>query len=446
MTDKIGIVGAGLVGSLLGISLKQKGFDISLFEKRKDPRKTKIHEGRSINLALSRRGILALQAVNIFDKIEPLLIPMKGRMVHDVKGELTFQPYGNEGQHINSVSRGRLNQTLIEELEKSGVLINFEHKCERVNFEDSTLEFLHGKKEKFDAILGTDGAFSVVRKQMQQLDRFSFSQHYIDHGYKELNMPPLNDDFAMKPNYLHIWPRGSFMLIALPNQDKTFTCTLFFPFEGDISFNSLIDKDGILSFFDSYFPDVLSLIPDLEEQYQKNPASSLMTIKSCPWHKNRTLLLGDASHAIVPFYGQGMNAGFEDVRLFVEMAEKMNWEWQSIPPAFSSARKPDADAIAELALNNFIEMRDHVGEADFLKRKELEAKLQDAHPEEWIPLYSMVTFSDLSYSEALRLGKIQQKVLDGFLDEGSDKCSYDKIIDRFNTLKKRESNINFPSR
>ena len=446
MTDKIGIVGAGLVGSLLGISLRQKGFDVSLFEKRKDPRKTKIHESRSINLALSRRGILALQAVNVFDKIEPLLIPMTGRMVHDVKGELTFQPYGKEGQHINSVSRGRLNQTLIEELEKLGVCINFEHKCERVNFEDSTLEFLHDRKEKFDAILGTDGAFSVVRKQMQQLDRFSFSQHYIDHGYKELNMPPMNDDFAMEPNYLHIWPRGNFMLIALPNQDKTFTCTLFFPFEGAVSFNSLIDKDDILSFFDSYFPDVLPLIPDLEEQHQKNPTSSLMTIKSYPWHENRTLLLGDASHAIVPFYGQGMNAGFEDVRLFVEMAEKMNWEWQKIPSAFSSARKQDADAIAELALNNFIEMRDHVGEVDFLKRKELEAKLQDAYPEEWIPLYSMVTFSDLSYSEALRLGKIQQKVLDGFLDKNSDKWSYGEVIDRFNTLKKHDPDVNFPFR
>ncbi|MBC6410531.1 MAG: FAD-dependent monooxygenase [Ekhidna sp.] len=436
MTDKISIVGAGLVGSLLGISLKQKGFNVTLFEKRKDPRKTEKYKGRSINLALSRRGILALQSVNIFDKIEPLLIPMTGRMVHDVKGRLTFQPYGKEGQCINSVSRGRLNEILIEELEKSGVNLNFDHQCETVDIENSTLGFLNGKKEKSDVIFGADGAFSIIRKHLQQSDRFNFSQHYIDHGYKELDMTPLNGDFAMEPNSLHIWPRGNFMLIALPNQDKTFTCTLFFPFEGATSFHSLMNENGILSFFEGYFPDVLPLIPDVAEQYQKNLTSSLVTIKSCPWYKNRTLILGDASHAIVPFYGQGMNAGFEDVRLFTELAEKMNWEWQKILPAFSSIRKQDTDAISELALNNFIEMRCHVGKTDFLKRKELEAKLQDAYPEDWIPLYSMVTFSDLSYAEALRLGKIQQKVLDEFLYEKSENLDFEKIVDRFNTLKK----------
>ena len=229
------------------------------------------------------------------------------------------------------------------------------------------------------------------------------------------------------------------IILALPNQDKTFTCTLFFPFEGTTSFNSLIDENDILSFFESYFPDILPVIPDLAEQYQKKPISSLVAIKSDPWYKNSTLILGDASHAIVPFYGQGMNSGFEDVRLFMEMAEEMNWEWQRVLPSFSSTRKQDTDAISELALNNFIEMRDHVGKADFLKKKELEAKLHDAYPEDWIPLYSMVTFSDLSYSEALRLGKIQQKVLDEFLRENCRDLSFEKIVARFNALKKAGS-------
>lgn len=436
MSNQISIVGAGLVGSLLGLTLKKKGFEVQLFEKRKDPRKSKVGEGRSINLALSRRGILPLQNAGVFEKIEPYLIPMHGRMMHDEKGNKTVQPYGKEGQFINSVSRAQLNELLIESAESEGVDVLFEHRCQDIDFDSSTLIFDNGIKTKSDLIVGTDGAFSAVRKQMQLTDRFNFTQHYIEHGYKELNIEPIDDDFALEPNFLHIWPRGNFMLIALPNANKTFTCTLFFPFEGNLSFKSVQSSDQIEVFFEKYFGDVLELIPDLKNQFASNPTSSLVTTQCYPWNKIRTLLLGDAAHAIVPFYGQGMNSGFEDVRLFSEMGDQMKWEWDKLLPAYSNFRKKDADAISALALHNFIEMRDHVGDATFLNRKALEAKIQEAYPDDWIPLYSMVTFSDLPYSEALRLGKIQKRVLDEFSDK--PESDFKKIIERFNTLKKAD--------
>lgn len=434
MKDKISIVGAGLVGSLLAVILKKKGFDVQVFEKRKDPRKSEVAEGRSINLALSRRGILPLKMAGVFETIEPYLIPMKGRMMHNEVGELTFQPYGKEGQFINSVSRAQLNELLIENAEKAGVEVHFDHKCTDVDFEDNRLQFENGESIKCELIVGTDGAFSAIRKKLELTDRFNFSQHYIEHGYKELCIEPTDGKFLMEPNYLHIWPRGNFMLIALPNNDKTFTCTLFFPFEGSPSFQELNSKEEVNAFFDQYFSDAKALIPDLAEQFFNNPTSSLVTTKCEPWHKSRTILLGDAAHAIVPFYGQGMNSGFEDVRLFVEMAEEMNWEWEKVLPKYSSFRKKDADAISELALHNFIEMRDHVGDPDFLKRKKLEAQIQEQYPSEWVPLYSMVTFSDLPYSEALRLGKIQKKVMDEALEQDRD-VDFKKIINRYTKLK-----------
>ncbi|MEP0984606.1 NAD(P)/FAD-dependent oxidoreductase [Ekhidna sp.] len=435
MKDKISIVGAGLVGSLIAVILKQKGFDVQVFEKRKDPRKSKIPEGRSINLALSHRGIRPLTLAGVYDSIEPYLIPMKGRMMHSEDGELTYQPYGKDGQFINSVSRAQLNQLLIENAEKAGVEVLFDHKCDDVDFENNTITFQNGDVIKSDLIIGTDGAFSAIRKKLQVTDRFNFSQHYIEHGYKELCIEPKNNIFRLEPNYLHIWPRGNFMLIALPNNDKTFTCTLFFPFEGSPSFAELKTKDQVHSFFDTYFKDAADLIPDLTDQFFTNPTSSLVTTKCEPWYRGRSILLGDAAHAIVPFYGQGMNSGFEDVRLFVELAEEMNWKWDEILPKYSSIRKKDADAISELALYNFLEMRDHVGDPHFLRRKKLEGKIQSNYPKEWIPLYSMVTFSDIPYSEALRLGKIQKKVMDEFLERDVEEINFEEVIARFNTLK-----------
>ncbi|MEQ9006883.1 MAG: NAD(P)/FAD-dependent oxidoreductase, partial [Ekhidna sp.] len=397
------------------------------FEKRNDPRKSENVEGRSINLALSHRGIRPLKLAGVYETIEPYLIPMKGRMMHDEAGELTFQPYGKEGQFINSVSRAQLNQLLIESAEKAGVEVHFDHKCTDIDFENNELTFHNGLTQQSDLVVGTDGAFSAIRKNLQYTDRFNFSQHYIEHGYNELSIIPTDDKFLLEPNYLHIWPRGNFMLIALPNNDKTFTCTLFFPFEGNLSFAKLTTKDEVNAFFEKYFTDAKALIPDVADQFFDNPTSSLVTTKCEPWHKNNTMLLGDAAHAIVPFYGQGMNSGFEDVRLFVEMAEGMNWKWDEVLPAYSASRKKDADAISELALHNFIEMRDHVGDPDFLRRKKLESKIQETYPKEWIPLYSMVTFSDMPYSEALRLGKIQKRVMDEFLQKEGD-VDFDEII------------------
>ncbi len=435
MKNKISIVGAGLVGSLLALLLKQKGFSVEIFEKRSDPRKAEVAEGRSINLALSDRGIKPLKMAGIFEKIQPYLIPMNGRMMHDEENNLTSQPYGKEGQFINSVSRAKLNEILIEEAEKEGVQVFFDHRCETIDFEANTIVFENGKSSTSDLIIGADGAFSSIRKKLQFTDRFNYSQHYIEHGYKELSIDPIDGNFALEPNFLHIWPRGNFMLIALPNSDKSFTCTLFFPFEGKPSFDSLKDKEDVKNFFQSYFPDAYELIPNIVEQFESNPTSSLITITCDPWDKNRTLIIGDSAHAIVPFYGQGMNSGFEDVSLFIEMSEELNFDWDVILPKYSSFRKKDADAISELALYNFLEMRDHVGDENFLRKKELERQIQEAYPNEWIPLYSMVTFSDMRYSEALRLGKIQRQVMSEFLSQDPENVDFRKVIDRFNALK-----------
>ena len=433
MSNQISIIGAGLVGSLLGLCLRKKGFAVNLYEKRDDPRKARSSAGRSINLALSGRGIRPLKEAGVFEKIEPYLIPMHGRMMHDTQGNKTYQPYGKEGQFINSVSRAQLNEVLIETAENEGVHVSFSQKCKSVDFESTSIEFESGLQVKSDVLIGTDGAFSVIRKFLQQTDRFNFSQHYIEHGYKELIINPKDGDFALEPNFLHIWPRGNFMLIALPNADKTFTCTLFFPFEGDRSFAKLMTDLQIEDFFQSCFPNVVELIPDLVDQFRRNPTSSLITTKCFPWNRNHTILLGDAAHAIVPFYGQGMNSGFEDVRLFMEMSEKMGWNWKEILPSYSRARKKDADAISELALHNFIEMRDHVGDPTFLRRKKLETEIQQKFPQDWTPLYSMVTFSHMPYSEALRLGKLQQQVLENYTDHQSP--NIEEIVGRFNALK-----------
>ncbi len=431
MKESIRIVGAGLVGSLLATMLAKKGFQVSVYEKRSDPRSTSHLEGRSINLALSHRGIRALKYADIFDQIEKELIPMHGRKMHDKEGALTEQAYGKEGQFINSVSRSKLNLTLINEAEKSGVSFYFDHECRGIDFEKSAITFAHDSSQfqvTGSPIFATDGAFSVIRSSFKSLPNFVEDQVFIDHGYKELKMPPVDGDFAMPPNFLHIWPRGNFMLIALPNQDKTFTCTLFLPFKGGKSFEVLTNETAVTEFFEEYFRDVISLIPDLAEQFVINPTPSLVTLKCHPWLSHQTLLLGDASHAIVPFYGQGMNAGFEDCRLLMEMAEKLKFDWSQILTEFQQTRKKDTDAIADLALKNFVEMRDWVGDYAFLFRKKIEAKLSAMYPDEWMPQYSMVTFSDLPYSEAKRIADLQDKVLVEFLRSKKIEEIYDKDL------------------
>lgn len=413
----IAIVGAGLVGSLLSIYLVKRGYKVSVFERRFDIRQHHIDGGRSINLALSNRGIKSLEEVGLAKQLKETAVPMHGRMMHDVAGNLTFQPYGKAGQFINSVSRSGLNMVLMNEAEKLGVEFFFEHRCINVDFGKTEVAFqMHAAviHKKFDVIIGADGAFSAVRGAMQFTDRFEYSQNYIEHAYKEFRIPPgESGDFLMEKNALHIWPRESFMLIALPNPDATFTCTLFFPFDGDPSFASLKEPGAFQAFFEKTFPDAVSLMPTLTEDLRDNPTSSLVTIRCYPWTVHNTLLIGDASHAIVPFFGQGMNAGFEDCRILNQLLDKHGDDWTAVLPAFQLLRKPDTDAIAQLALDNFVEMRDLVADADFLLRKKIEAKLHELYPGKWIPLYSMVTFHEnIRYSEAYAIGQKQKKIMD----------------------------------
>lgn len=410
----IAISGAGLVGSLTAIYLKKRGYDVTVFERRHDMRKSGAEGGRSINLALSNRGIRALEEVGLADELRKVAIPMHGRMMHDKQGKLSSFAYGKEGQFINSVSRSGLNIVLINEAEKLGVQFRFDQRIQKVDFEKTQL-FVEGKSgEAFDLIIGADGAFSAVRGSFQFTDRFDYEQDYIDHGYKELHIPPgANGSFQLEENYLHIWPRESFMMIALPNPDGSFTCTLFFPFDGNPSFDMLKTNADVEKFFEETFPDAKRLMPTLLEDFNTNPTSSLVTIKCYPWVRNKTLLIGDAAHGIVPFYGQGMNAGFEDCRVLNDLLNKHGDDWNVVLPEFQKLRKPDTDAIAQLALDNFIEMRDLVADADFLLRKKIEGKLYELFPDKWVPLYPMVTFMDnMRYSDALRTGQKQKLIMD----------------------------------
>ncbi len=416
----IAIVGAGLVGSLLSIYLAKRGYKISVFERRPDMRKQILEAGRSINLALSNRGIRALEEIGLADVIKQTAVPMHGRMMHNRQGDLTFQPYGKLGQFINSVSRGGLNKALMTSSESLGVDFHFEQRITSVDLNKTRLNLqdqqqtTSNQQLSFDLIIGSDGAFSAVRGSLQFTDRFDYAQDYIDHGYKELHIPAgTNGSFQLDQNALHIWPRESFMMIALPNPDGSFTCTLFFPFEGNPSFSKLKTDEDITEFLQSTFPDAVKLMPNALHDFKINPTSSLVTVKCFPWVRNKTLLIGDAAHGIVPFFGQGMNAGFEDCKVLNQLLNEHHDNWDNVLPLFQELRKPDTDAIAQLALDNFIEMRDLVADADFLLRKKIESKLHELYPEKWIPLYSMVTFyEDIRYSHAYATGQKQKKIMD----------------------------------
>lgn len=415
--QSISIVGAGLVGSLLSIYLVRRGYTVTVYDRRYDMRSHMLGGGRSINMALSNRGLRALSEVGLSVQTKLNSVPMKGRLMHDLAGQLTFQPYGKDGEFINSISRSGLNKFLINEAEHLGVKFQFEHRCVNVDIEKTELAFQQYSEvthHKSDLIIGADGSFSAVRGALQMTDRFEYSQSYIEHGYKELRIPPgPNGEFQLEKEVLHIWPRQRFMLIALPNPDATFTCTLFFPMEGNPSFASLDTDEDILQFFKKTFPDVVPLMPTLLEDFRDNPTASLVTIRCYPWVRNNTVLIGDAAHGIVPFFGQGMNAGFEDCRVLNGLLDIYEDDWDQVIPEYLRLRKPDGDAIAQLALDNFIEMRDLVADADFLLRKKIEAKLHELYPDQWVPLYSMVTFRDsMRYSEALQLGQRQREIMD----------------------------------
>ncbi len=420
---KISIIGAGLAGSLLSIYLAKKGFEVEIFEQRPDLRTSNISAGRSINLALSLRGILPLQEVGLSEHILKIAIPMKGRMMHDIEGNLSYQPYGkSDDYYINSVSRKVLNCSLMSFAEATGkVKIYFMHRCTHVDLDNQILTIKDEQNGseftvKSDIILGTDGAPSAVRNAMIKLPRYSYSQEYLDYGYKELNLyPNEKNEFQLEPNALHIWPRGNFMLIALANTDKTFTCTLFHAYDTKNQvkgLNELSNSKEIESFFHQYFNDIVPLMPDYIQQFEEHPTGHLATIRCNPWHYKNTCLLGDAAHAVVPFFGQGMNCSFEDCAELNRCIDLYPNDWNKIFKEFESKRIQNANAIADLALENFIEMREKVGDPKFLFRKKVDIELEKRFEGKYITKYGMVTFHTMPYSQAKKLGQLQDVILD----------------------------------
>ena len=413
------MVGSGLAGPLLGIALRKRGFEVRIFERRPDMRKVRISAGRSINLALSTRGIHALAEAGVWQALQRIIIPMKGRMMHSIDSQLTFQRYGKDDTEvINSVSRAELNIALMDAAEQAGVKIEFEQRCLGYDPASAALDLRdehtgHHRRVDASIVIGTDGSASAIRGDMLKHGRFNFSQQYLDYGYKELTIPAGADgSHQLEIHALHIWPRGSFMLIALPNIDGTFGCILFLPFEGQNSFESLDSDAAVREFFQRNFPDAMALMPGLVENFHANPTGSMVTIRCSPWHQEgKLLLLGDAAHAIVPFFGQGLNCAFEDVTVLLGLLDRHGPEWETVFAEIEK-RKVDTDAIADLALENFIEMRDKVADPNFLLRKKVDLALEARFPGSYTPKYAMVTFHRLPYSVAQSRGRIQDTILE----------------------------------
>lgn len=413
---KIAVVGSGLVGSLLAIYLRKAGHTVHIYDRSPDIRKIQF-SGRSINLAMSNRGWKALDSVGVGDEIRKIAIPMDKRAIHLVD-KLNFQNYGQESETIDSISRGILNRKMIDLAEAAGAEFFFEHKIWDVSLDTATLHIGETERgawedKKYDMVFGADGAFSRIRHRMQRQSMFDYSQEFLPIGYKELNIPANADGtHKLDKNSFHIWPRGEYMLIALANLDGSFTCTLFMPFKGENSFESLQSRAEVEAFFEKNLPDTIDVIPKLAEDFFKNPTSTLVTMKCYPWtYEDKVALIGDASHAIVPFYGQGMNSGFEDISILNEMIEKYGDDWKTIFSEYQKSRKPNADAIAELSYRNFLEMSSKTADENFLLQKKIEKWFSDKFPEKWIPLYSRVTFSDRPYTEALAIGDYQNEIM-----------------------------------
>jgi kynurenine 3-monooxygenase len=408
------IAGAGPVGLSMALLLQKTGQKVTLFEKRPDPR---IHpeRGRSINLALSDRGFRTLALLGLENSIkQTAAIPMQGRMIHTESGQTNLQPYSQDGKTIFSVSRSTLNNLLLDEAEKRGIRIQFEHKLHQVDLTAKEIQFEGKDPASYTTLLACDGAFSAVRNAFKSLPDFSCQETVLDYAYKELTIPSQNGSFAFEKNALHIWPRKSFMLIALPNLDGSFTCTLFLKEKGENSFESLEPVSEARSFFTQHFLDALDRMPDFEEEWKTNPVSRLYMETCHPWNeRENVLLLGDAAHAIVPFYGQGLNAGLEDCRI---LHEYLQMEPSQALNKFQFARQKDTEAIGQLALKNFIEMRDLVTDEQFLLKSKLESKLKKWYPEKWLTQYEMVTFSQLPYSTAQAKGQENQRKLDLILE------------------------------
>lgn len=422
--DPICIAGAGLVGSLWGVMMAQKGYNVEFFEKRGDIRKMEASAGRSINLALSDRGWKALNEAGVSEAVKDIAIPMYGRMIHDEEGNTQLLPYSHKGEAIYSISRSGLNCILMDQAD-AYERINFNFETGIEGFDPQSKELYTTNEEgsegtlKFSRLFGMDGAFSNVRDHLLKQGLYNYSQEFIEYGYKELHIPPDSQgNNQIHGNALHIWPRKNFMLIALPNQDNSFTATLFLPFEGDKnSFEALQDTQSIDNFFRREFHDAYQLMPTLHQDFAENPTSGLVTIRCYPWHYDGSVcLMGDASHAIVPFFGQGMNAGFEDCTIMKNLIEK-GGSWEEVFEKFSRQRKPDADAIADMALENFVEMRDKVIDDWFRLKQDLEKKIAKIFPDKWKTRYEMVTFSHLPYSEAMVRSRKQDQILEKLMHD-----------------------------
>ena len=422
---KFVLIGSGLAGGLLAAFLGRRGHEVDLYERRADPREGNIVGGRSINLALSTRGIHALEQIGIADEVLKHAIPMPGRMIHEKSGRLHFAPYDVDPKKcINSIGRAALNTTVIDAaLRHPSVHVHFDHKCTGVELDCATAQLLNNSTNQHmtasgDAVIGVDGAFSAVRASMQrQIDNFNYDESYLAHGYKELTIPPgPSGAWQMEKNALHIWPRKSFMMIALPNPDGSFTCTLFWEFEGPRSFATTKTDDDVRRFFEEEFPDAVPLMPNLLQDFKTNPTGSLVTIRCAPWfYQNKVCLVGDAAHAVVPFYGQGMNAAFEDCVVLDECLEGSSDNRARAFAEYFRRRKVNADALADLAIGNFIEMRDKTASKPFRAKKKLDHFLEAALSGIYLPLYTMVTFTRIPYAQAARRARFQDGIVYGVL-------------------------------
>lgn len=439
------IVGAGLVGSLWAVYLSKAGYKVTIYERRPDIRNTVISAGRSINLALSNRGWKALDEVGVGDEVRKFAIPMYGRMMHDLAGNLTYQQYGKDDQAIYSVSRGLVNARMMDMAEQKGnATIFFQHECRKVDLEKgivylTNMQTNENLEDQADVVFAIDGAFSAVRyNSMQKLDRFNYSQNFIADGYREILLTANEDGSAkMDTSALHIWPRGRFMMIALANNDNSFTCTLFMPHsDHKYAFDKLVSKEKVNDFFQEVFPDFYQMLPSIADEWEKHPLASLAIIRCHPWTSGKVALMGDAAHATVPFYGQGMNAGFEDCTVLFELMEKHGEDWPKIFEEYNRERKPDGDALQDLSLGNYFEMRDFVADPMFLLRKKIEAKFSAMYPDKWMPLYSQVTFSSIRYSVALRQGEVQKGIMDQIMDRPNIVHDWDsqEIMDKMLSL------------